>query len=658
MTDNNDDNASNIPCIGIDLGTTFSVVSVYEHGRAHVIANDMGDRTTPSVVSFVDNERLVGAAATAHLVSNPGECFYGIKRLIGRTIDDPIIATDIAHWPFNVVGHAVHGQQRAYVSVNADTPTTTDASKLYAPEEISAMVLDKLKTVASDYLGRAVTRAVITVPAHFNDAQRQATLLAGQLAGLDVCRIINEPTAAALAYGLDKLHPSGTTATTQAASSSNIMVFDFGGGTLDVTIMRCMQGVFKVLATAGNTHLGGEDLDMVMIDHCLDTWMTTVVTASNGSIDRSDIHITAAMTTHLRIACEKAKRLLSQSVKATVHLPNFWRGHHLKVDITRARFETLARDVFARCMAEVTAAVDAVHATDAHFTIASIDHVVLVGGGSRIPKMRSLLDAYCGLRGPDRQHSILCHSVNPDEVVAQGAAIQAEALTNPNTLLNNILLVDVTPLSLGVQVSGGLMDVLIQRNTTIPASGRKIYSTTVDNQPSVSISVYEGERAEVKHCRKLGYFEMLGIPILPRGKPKVEVCFDLDANGILTVSAKDTTTGKSKQMTITSSDGHLSHEDIARMIRDAEQFREQDRTITRRAQLLNTVDMFIAHTRDVWNTDLTLAPNIATAGTKLLADTEAWIATTSPTVNDLEMRYQELTDWFNRNMHTSSAVPI
>jgi L1 cell adhesion molecule like protein len=637
------------PCIGIDLGTTYSCVSIYRNGRAEVIANDMGGYTTPSVVSFDDEtgERLVGEAALSQLSSYPQSTLRTVKRLIGRTIDDPAIQSDLRHWPFTVVGEDVgsgeHAQRKCRILI-----TVGGAQRSFAPEEVSAMVLEKLRRVASDYLGEEVTRAVITVPAHFNDAQRQATMLAGQIAGLHVERIINEPTAAALAYGLDKMESAE--ARDEAKKFSNILVFDFGGGTLDVTIMRCMRGVFKVIGTGGDTHLGGEDLDMQLVDYCLKTWIAA------GRLDPETVIVTDRMRMRLRAECERAKRVLSHAVKTNVVVESFHNDRPLRVEVTRARFEEMARVLFQTCMLEVDKAIKI--ATDANksFTDQSIDHVVLVGGSSRIPRIRTMLEERFGQRDGK---SILCHSVNPDEVVAQGAAVQAAAITTVDERLNNIILVDVAPLSLGVEVAGERMDVIIKRNQVIPWKAKKTYSTNHDNQPSVSIKVFEGERTETKYCRKLGYFELGGLRPLPKGQSKVEVTFDIDVNGILTVFAHDVTTGRNHKMSINRNAGQLSQEQVQKMINDAEQNRDHDAMIERRAVALNKLETYISSVREHWGS-VDVDDAVRGDGVALLASADSWLheqksINTAASVMALEERLKELMSWFTPHMQRATV---
>jgi heat shock protein 1/8 len=622
------------PAVGIDLGTTYSCVSVMQGGKVQVIANDMGDRTTRSIVSFADGERLVGSAAGSYLSSDPQSTIYGAKRLIGKTIEDQSIAEDIAQWPFRVTSEEVAGQNQTRIEVEYN-----GATHLFAPEQISAMVLEDLRKSASQYLGQNVTRAVITVPAYFNDSQRKATIMAGKLAGLDVLQILNEPTAAALAYGIEKLADS--------QKFVNLMVFDFGGGTLDVTLMRCMDGAFTVIATAGDTHLGGEDIDIRMLNYCLDTWRAQ---QPNGD---SNIEITVGMRSQLRIACEQGKRTLSHALKATISVSNFHNSRALRVEITRPKFEDMAREFFNRCIGEIDRAFTDAHVKDAKFTRDSVQHVVLVGGSSRIPKIRTMLDEYF----PRDTGSILCHQVNPDEVVSQGAAVQAAALTtHDDERLNNIVLVDVAPLSLGVETAGGVLSVLIPRNSTIPAKGKKIFSTTYDNQPSVSITAYEGLRAETINCRKLGYFELKGIQLLKKGVPRIEVIFELDTNGVLNISAVDTTTGRSKKMPINRTAGQLSDAQVQKMVDEAENFRVQDDLICRRVAAANKFEIYISDVQESWKDTEDIVETMREDGTSRITAADAWLSewrrVSLP--EDITAKQNELMNWFAPHFQNKS----
>ncbi|KAK4042782.1 heat shock 70 kDa protein [Parachaetomium inaequale] len=542
------------PAVGIDLGTTYSCVGVFREDRCEIIANDQGNRTTPSFVAFTDTERLIGDAAKNQVAMNPHNTVFDAKRLIGRKFNDAEVQADMKHFPFKIIDRA--GKPTIEVEFKGE-------KKTFTPEEVSSMILTKMRETAESYLGGTVNNAVVTVPAYFNDSQRQATKDAGLIAGLNVLRIINEPTAAAIAYGLDK----------KVEGERNVLIFDLGGGTFDVSLLTIEEGIFEVKSTAGDTHLGGEDFDNRLVNHFVLEFKRKF---------KKDLSTNARALRRLRTACERAKRTLSSSAQTSIEIDSLFEGIDFYTSITRARFEELCQDLFRSTLQPVDRVL-----TDAKIDKAQVHEIVLVGGSTRIPRIQKLISDYFNGKEPNK-------SINPDEAVAYGAAVQAAILSGDTSSksTNEILLLDVAPLSLGIETAGGMMTKLIPRNTTIPTKKSEVFSTFSDNQPGVLIQVYEGERQRTKDNNLLGKFELTGIPPAPRGVPQIEVTFDLDANGIMNVSALEKGTGKTNQIVITNDKGRLSKEEIERMLAEAEKFKEEDEAEAGRVSAKNGLESY------------------------------------------------------------------
>jgi len=551
-TENSKSSKSSVS-VGIDLGTTFSCVGIYRGGRVEIIANDQGNRTTPSFVSFTQEERLIGDAAKSMASSNPKNTVYDAKRLIGRNYNDKHMQEEMKHFSYNVVDK----NNKPVIEVEYKNET-----KQFTPEEISSMILYKMKEIAEAYLGEAVKDAVITVPAYFNDSQRQATKDAGVICGLNVLRIINEPTAAAIAYGLDK-----------TGGAKNVLIFDFGGGTFDVSILNIDDGIFEVKATGGDTRLGGEDIDNILVNY---------FSGEFNKKNKVDVSGNPRAMRRLKTACETAKRTLSTSSVANIEIDSLFDGKDFSASLTRAKYESLCSDIFQRTMVPVEQVLK-----DSGYSKDEIHEIVLVGGSTRIPKIQELLSSFFNGKELNR-------TINPDEAVAYGAAVQAAILSgNSDEKLDSLLLLDVTPLSLGVETAGEVMTAIIPRGSTVPIKKTQIFSTAADNQPGCTICVFEGERKFTKDCNQLGKFDLRGIPPMPRGTPQIEITYEVDVNGILNVSACEKSSGKSEKITIQNESSRLSKDQIDKMISDAEKFKEQDEKAQKRVDAKNKLENYV-----------------------------------------------------------------
>eukprot|EP00747_Dinoflagellata_sp_TGD_P165656 gnl/TRDRNA2_/TRDRNA2_187253_c0_seq1.p1 gnl/TRDRNA2_/TRDRNA2_187253_c0~~gnl/TRDRNA2_/TRDRNA2_187253_c0_seq1.p1 ORF type:complete len:690 (+),score=190.86 gnl/TRDRNA2_/TRDRNA2_187253_c0_seq1:36-2105(+) len=600
--------------IGIDLGTTYSCVGLFRDGDVQIIANDQGNRTTPSYVAWNDKERLIGDAAKNQVANNPTNTVFDAKRLIGRRFEDPIVQADIKLWPFKVVSDG-STDDKPLIEI-----WYQDVKKQFHPEEISSMVLTKMKHTAEAYMGARVKDAVITVPAYFNDSQRQATKDAGEIAGMNVLRIVNEPTAAAIAYGLDKKvkeeHAAGK-------KETNILIFDMGGGTFDVSILQIQGTVFEVLATAGDPHLGGEDFDNRMLSHCIAEFRRQF---------KSDPTRNQRALRRLRTQCERAKRQLSSQTSVTIEVDSMHEGNDFSMRLSRAKFEELCMDYFKAAMEPVSQCL-----TGSGLEKTAVSQVVMVGGSTRIPKVQKLISEF--FDGKE-----LCNSINPDEAVAYGAAVQAAIVSGLGTTdVQNMLLLDVAPLSLGIETQGGMMEVLIERNSTIPTNKSKDFTTAEDYQEHVEIKVYEGERAMVKDNNYLGKFTLVGLPKVLRGIPKIKVTFNVDSEAILTITAEDQKNNLSSRIQIENEKGRLSQKDIERMVSDAEKYKEHDTLTKEETTAREALTTYLGRVKKSMEDfdEEKLTPKDKERLTTRISDIEKWLTTTGSKATKIEIEEKQ-----------------